>query len=57
MRSLEYPEVEAKRRHSPPGWEPEDVFTELSIPLGTFSRPGPAMPPTAIPRTYNKMSL
>ncbi|XP_075279839.1 RNA-binding protein 20 isoform X2 [Opisthocomus hoazin] len=34
MRSLEYPEVEAKRRHSPPGWEPEDVFTELSIPLG-----------------------
>ncbi|XP_069719523.1 RNA-binding protein 20 isoform X1 [Phaenicophaeus curvirostris] len=34
MRSLEYPEVEAKRRHSPPGWEQEDVFTELSIPLG-----------------------
>ncbi|XP_010128292.1 PREDICTED: RNA-binding protein 20 [Chlamydotis macqueenii] len=34
MRSLEYPEVESKRRHSPPGWEQEDVFTELSIPLG-----------------------
>ncbi|KAM7102421.1 RNA-binding protein 20 isoform 2-T2 [Ciconia maguari] len=34
MRSLEYPEVEPKRRHSPPGWEQEDVFTELSIPLG-----------------------
>ncbi|NXW44235.1 RBM20 protein, partial [Nyctiprogne leucopyga] len=34
MRSLEYPEVDSKRRHSPPGWEQEDVFTELSIPLG-----------------------
>ncbi|XP_027547934.1 RNA-binding protein 20 isoform X3 [Neopelma chrysocephalum] len=34
MRSLEYPEVEPKQRHSPPGWEQEDVFTELSIPLG-----------------------
>ncbi|XP_027503833.1 RNA-binding protein 20 isoform X3 [Corapipo altera] len=34
MRSLEYPEVESKQRHSPPGWEQEDVFTELSIPLG-----------------------
>ncbi|KAM9012149.1 RNA-binding protein 20 isoform 2-T2 [Ara ararauna] len=34
MRSLEYPEVESKRRHPPPGWEQEDVFTELSIPLG-----------------------
>ncbi|XP_040463065.1 RNA-binding protein 20 isoform X1 [Falco naumanni] len=34
MRSLEYPEVEPKRRHSLPGWEQEDVFTELSIPLG-----------------------
>ncbi|KFO98077.1 RNA-binding protein 20 [Calypte anna] len=34
MKSLEYPEVESKRRHSPPGWEQEDVFTELSIPLG-----------------------
>ncbi|XP_057276947.1 RNA-binding protein 20 isoform X2 [Pezoporus wallicus] len=33
-RSLEYPEVESKRRHPPPGWEQEDVFTELSIPLG-----------------------
>ncbi|XP_051656407.1 RNA-binding protein 20 isoform X3 [Manacus candei] len=34
MRSLEYPEVESKQRQSPPGWEQEDVFTELSIPLG-----------------------
>uniref|UniRef100_A0A8C9L8N8 RNA binding motif protein 20 n=1 Tax=Pavo cristatus TaxID=9049 RepID=A0A8C9L8N8_PAVCR len=34
MRSLEYPEVESRRRHSPAGWEQEDVFTELSIPLG-----------------------
>ncbi|NXK09584.1 RBM20 protein, partial [Herpetotheres cachinnans] len=34
MRSVEYPEVESKRRHSLPGWEQEDVFTELSIPLG-----------------------
>ncbi|KAM8806099.1 RNA-binding protein 20 [Eudromia elegans] len=34
MRSLDYPEVDAKRSHSPPGWEQEDVFTELSIPLG-----------------------
>ncbi|NWI16622.1 RBM20 protein, partial [Crypturellus soui] len=34
MRSLEYPEGDAKRSHSPPGWEQEDVFTELSIPLG-----------------------
>ncbi|XP_054019398.1 RNA-binding protein 20 isoform X2 [Dryobates pubescens] len=33
-RSLEYPEADSKRRHSPPGWEQEDVFTELSIPLG-----------------------
>lgn len=60
MRSLEYPEVESKRRHSPPGWEQEDVFTELSIPLGTFRCPGcpqPAVLPTAIPRAYNKMSL
>lgn len=60
MRSLEYPEVEPRRRHSPPGWEQEDVFTELSIPLGMFGRPGrgwPEMPPTAIPRAYNKMSL
>uniref|UniRef100_A0A8C5T773 RNA binding motif protein 20 n=1 Tax=Malurus cyaneus samueli TaxID=2593467 RepID=A0A8C5T773_9PASS len=34
MRSLEYPEVESKQRTSAPGWEQEDVFTELSIPLG-----------------------
>ncbi|XP_064000483.1 RNA-binding protein 20 isoform X2 [Pogoniulus pusillus] len=33
-RSLEYPEGDSNRRHSPPGWEQEDVFTELSIPLG-----------------------
>ncbi|XP_059708275.1 RNA-binding protein 20 [Haemorhous mexicanus] len=34
MRSLEYPEVEPKQRPSAAGWEQEDVFTELSIPLG-----------------------
>ncbi|XP_066179694.1 RNA-binding protein 20 isoform X1 [Sylvia atricapilla] len=34
MRSLEFPEVESKQRPSAPGWEQEDVFTELSIPLG-----------------------
>uniref|UniRef100_A0A803VMH4 RNA binding motif protein 20 n=1 Tax=Ficedula albicollis TaxID=59894 RepID=A0A803VMH4_FICAL len=34
MRSLEYPEVESKQRPSAAGWEQEDVFTELSIPLG-----------------------
>ncbi|NXO01909.1 RBM20 protein, partial [Rhinopomastus cyanomelas] len=33
-RPLEFPEVESKRRHFAPGWEQEDVFTELSIPLG-----------------------
>ncbi|NXY86557.1 RBM20 protein, partial [Alcedo cyanopectus] len=33
-RSLEHPEAESKRRQSPPSWEQEDVFTELSIPLG-----------------------
>lgn len=52
MRSLEYPEVESKRRHPPPGWEQEDVFTELSIPLGTFGHPARAQTaklPTAIP--------
>ncbi|XP_063261402.1 RNA-binding protein 20 isoform X3 [Prinia subflava] len=34
MRALEYPEAESKQRPSTPGWEQEDVFTELSIPLG-----------------------
>uniref|UniRef100_A0A8C5IWR6 Matrin-type domain-containing protein n=1 Tax=Junco hyemalis TaxID=40217 RepID=A0A8C5IWR6_JUNHY len=34
MRSLEFPEVEPKQRPSAAGWEQEDVFTELSIPLG-----------------------
>lgn len=39
MRSLEYPEAEPKQRPSAAGWEQEDVFTELSIPLGTLGRP------------------
>nr|XP_058910879.1 RNA-binding protein 20 isoform X1 [Kogia breviceps] len=34
VRSLEYTEVELKQPLSLPSWEPEDVFSELSIPLG-----------------------
>ncbi|XP_059756634.1 RNA-binding protein 20 isoform X2 [Balaenoptera ricei] len=34
VRSLEYAEVELKQPLSLPSWEPEDVFRELSIPLG-----------------------
>ncbi|XP_059983045.1 RNA-binding protein 20 isoform X4 [Lagenorhynchus albirostris] len=34
VRSLEYAEVELKQPLSLPSWEPEDVFSELSIPLG-----------------------
>ncbi|XP_004428130.1 PREDICTED: RNA-binding protein 20 isoform X1 [Ceratotherium simum simum] len=34
VRSPEYPEVELKQPLSLPSWEPEDVFSELSIPLG-----------------------
>uniref|UniRef100_A0A8C0I6A1 RNA-binding protein 20 n=1 Tax=Balaenoptera musculus TaxID=9771 RepID=A0A8C0I6A1_BALMU len=34
LRSLEYAEVELKQPLSLPSWEPEDVFRELSIPLG-----------------------
>ncbi|NXA08865.1 RBM20 protein, partial [Sapayoa aenigma] len=34
VRPLESPVGESKQRQSPPGWEQEDVFTELSIPLG-----------------------
>ncbi|XP_076982121.1 RNA-binding protein 20 [Tamandua tetradactyla] len=34
MRSPEYTEVELKQPLSLPSWEPEDVFSELSIPLG-----------------------
>ncbi|XP_012386356.2 RNA-binding protein 20 [Dasypus novemcinctus] len=34
MRSPEYNEVELKQPLSLPSWEPEDVFSELSIPLG-----------------------
>ncbi|XP_043331400.1 RNA-binding protein 20 isoform X1 [Cervus canadensis] len=34
MRSLEDAEVELKQPLSLPSWEPEDVFSELSIPLG-----------------------
>ncbi|XP_067393336.1 RNA-binding protein 20 isoform X2 [Emydura macquarii macquarii] len=34
MKSPEFPEGKSKRTHSSPSWEQEDVFTELSIPLG-----------------------
>ncbi|XP_058527374.1 RNA-binding protein 20 isoform X4 [Ochotona princeps] len=34
VRSPEYAEVELKQPLSLPSWEPEDVFSELSIPLG-----------------------
>lgn len=34
VRSLEDAEVELKQPLSLPSWEPEDVFSELSIPLG-----------------------
>ncbi|XP_053441782.1 RNA-binding protein 20 isoform X1 [Nycticebus coucang] len=34
VRSPEYTEVELKEPISLPSWEPEDVFSELSIPLG-----------------------
>uniref|UniRef100_A0A452HIE6 Uncharacterized protein n=1 Tax=Gopherus agassizii TaxID=38772 RepID=A0A452HIE6_9SAUR len=34
MKSSEFSEVKSKRPHSSPSWEQEDVFTELSIPLG-----------------------
>ncbi|KAK2496582.1 hypothetical protein MC885_003772 [Smutsia gigantea] len=34
MRSPEYTEVELKQPLPLPSWEPEDVFSELSIPLG-----------------------
>ncbi|XP_054437471.1 RNA-binding protein 20 isoform X4 [Pteronotus mesoamericanus] len=34
VRSPEYTEVELKQPLSLPCWEPEDVFSELSIPLG-----------------------
>ncbi|CAM4592792.1 unnamed protein product [Lepidochelys olivacea] len=34
MKSPELSEVKSKRTHSSPSWEQEDVFTELSIPLG-----------------------
>ncbi|XP_025058968.1 RNA-binding protein 20 isoform X4 [Alligator sinensis] len=34
MKSPEYSEVESKQMHPSPAWEQEDVFTELSIPLG-----------------------
>ncbi|XP_077205804.1 RNA-binding protein 20 isoform X3 [Paroedura picta] len=30
----DFPEAESKRTHFSPSWEQEDVFTELSIPLG-----------------------
>ncbi|XP_075791600.1 RNA-binding protein 20 isoform X1 [Pelodiscus sinensis] len=34
MKSPEFSEVKSKRTHFSPSWEQEDVFTELSIPLG-----------------------
>ncbi|XP_072478265.1 RNA-binding protein 20 [Notamacropus eugenii] len=34
MSSLAYSEMETKQPHPLPSWEPEDVFSELSIPLG-----------------------
>lgn len=34
VRSPEYTEAELKQPLSLPSWEPEDVFSELSIPLG-----------------------
>ncbi|XP_007479091.1 RNA-binding protein 20 isoform X2 [Monodelphis domestica] len=34
MSSLAYSEMEMKQPHPLPSWEPEDVFNELSIPLG-----------------------
>uniref|UniRef100_A0A8D0GBR8 RNA-binding protein 20 n=1 Tax=Sphenodon punctatus TaxID=8508 RepID=A0A8D0GBR8_SPHPU len=34
MKTPECPEVESKGTRSSPSWEQEDVFTELSIPLG-----------------------
>ena len=34
VRSLEDAEVELKQPLSLPSWKPEDVFSELSIPLG-----------------------
>lgn len=42
VRSPEYTEVELKQPLSLPSWEPEDVFSELSIPLGrSFLRISP----------------
>lgn len=34
VRSPEFAEAELKEPLSLPSWEPEDVFSELSIPLG-----------------------
>ncbi|XP_042312316.1 RNA-binding protein 20 isoform X2 [Sceloporus undulatus] len=34
MKTPNFPEVESKRSYFSPSWEQEDVFTELSIPLG-----------------------
>ncbi|XP_061492008.1 RNA-binding protein 20 isoform X2 [Rhineura floridana] len=34
MKNPGFPEVESKRSYFSPSWEQEDVFTELSIPLG-----------------------
>ncbi|XP_062989320.1 RNA-binding protein 20 [Elgaria multicarinata webbii] len=34
VKTPDFPEVESKRSYFLPSWEQEDVFTELSIPLG-----------------------
>ncbi|KAM5131937.1 RNA-binding protein 20 [Mantella aurantiaca] len=34
VKSPEAPELETKEIHSPPAWEQDNVFSELSIPLG-----------------------
>ncbi|XP_060097671.1 RNA-binding protein 20 [Heteronotia binoei] len=34
VKTPDFPEAESKRTHFSPSWEQEDVFTELSIPLG-----------------------
>ena len=40
MKAPDLPEVESRRLYFSPTWEQEDVFTELSIPLGMSSYKG-----------------
>lgn len=47
VRSPEYAEVELKQPLSLPCWEPEDVFSELSIPLGGWNT---VLPEKSAPR-------